>query len=129
MQFNQGKMQWHLLYGASLPSCSCIHSMVQKGASLHSDDEIFFNAYLLHTFLRPNDMPMISNGYAKETYLSLMRDDKSTRIGYLSTIRVCEWERDETRKTRICDVSYPSQLLPEKDGLRQEKYAEETSCC
>jgi len=95
----------------------------------HCDDEIFFDAYLLRTFLRPNDMPMISKRYAKETYLSLMRDDKSTRIGYLSTRRVCEWERDETRKTRICDVSYSSQWQREKDGLRQEKYAEETSCC
>ena len=95
----------------------------------HCDDEIFFNADLLHIFLWPNDMPMISIWYAKETSLSLLRDDKSTGIGYLSTIRFCEWEEKETRKTRICDVSYSSQWQREKDGLRQEKYAEEPSCC
>ncbi len=98
-------------------------------ATHHCDDEIFFNAYLLRIFLWPNDMPTISIRYAKETCLSLLRDNKSTGIGYLSTIRFCEWEEKETRKTQICDVSYSSQWQREKDGLRQEKYAQETSCC
>ncbi len=51
-----------------------------------------------------------------------VRDDKSTGIRNLFTIRFCEWEEKETRNTRICDVSYSSQWQREKDGLRQEKY-------
>lgn len=44
---------------------------------------LWWRIFLMQTciFLWPNDMPMISIWYAKETSLSLLRDDKSTGIG------------------------------------------------
>ncbi len=63
--------------------------------TVHSDDDNFCNTYLTRTFLKLDDTPLISKKYAGETYLSMIRDGKSTIIGYLSKRSFCKCKETE----------------------------------